>query len=263
MTKFDACHDITAKWEGGWSDHKADPGGKTNWGITQATLSAHLGRPATGDEIRSLTKERAKAIYAAEYWDRVGGDALPPGVDLCVYDFGVNSGPGRAVKSLQAALGVKADGWVGDETRTAAWDANRADLINRLCDRRLAFLRGLGTYNTFGRGWENRVRDIRKQATQMAVGAKPTSAIVPVPNGGTAKAEPAPPVEKTVSTEQKIGGAAAATGGAVVVLGPVAGFWRDNKDVLADPMFLGVAGVLVVVIVILLLRKPKSVEAQS
>jgi lysozyme family protein len=101
---------VTAKWEGGWSDHKADPGGKTNWGITQATLSQYLGRPATATEILALTKAEAQIIYQKPYWDRMLGDSLPPGIDPCVFDFGVNSGPSRAVKSLQAALGVKADG---------------------------------------------------------------------------------------------------------------------------------------------------------
>lgn len=263
--KFEACHEITAKWEGGWSDHPSDPGGKTNWGITQATLSAYLGRPASTAEIRTLSKAQAKLIYASQYWDNVGGDVLPAGVDLCVYDFGVNSGPSRAVRSLQAALGVKADGWVGEITLDALRKADTLKLIEALCDRRLSFLKALPTWSTFGKGWGNRVADIRERALRMAGASVPAAKPIPldVPAGGTAKAVPPPPVEKTVSTEQKVGGA---TAGVVVVttaLGPVAGFWRDNKDVLADPMFLGVAGVLVAVIVFMLFRKPASVEQQA
>ena len=81
--KFDVCHEITAKWEGGWSDHPADPGGKTMYGITQATLSNWLGRPASAAEIRNLSRAEAKTIYRDRYWKRVGGDTLPPGIDLC------------------------------------------------------------------------------------------------------------------------------------------------------------------------------------
>lgn len=258
--KFDLCHVITAKWEGGWSDHAADPGGKTMYGITQATLSAYYGRPASVAEIRGLSKDTAKAIYRSEYWDRVAGDVLPAGVDLCVYDFGVNSGPSRALKSLQAALGVKADGWVGELTMTAIRKADARKLVNTLCERRLAFLRGLPTFGNFGKGWTNRVNDIRARALKMVAGGNPVALPAPaiVPPGSNAKAEPAAVEQKTVSPEQKIGGTA---GAVALVLGPVAAFWRDNKDVLADPLFLGVAGTLAVVVVILILRKPKAVEA--
>lgn len=268
-SKFERCHEITAKWEGGWSDHSRDPGGKTNWGVTQATLSKYLGRAATVTEIRELTKAKAEVIYKEMFWAPVGGEDLPPGVDLCVYDFGVNSGPLRGVKSLQTALGVKADGWVGVETLKAVALADRRELINTLCDRRLAFMKacrdadGRPLWPTFGKGWSNRVADIRRRALAMAAGAAPPRTEVKVPDGGTAKALPAPPVEQTVSTEQKVGGAAAAASGAAVVLGPVAGFWRDNKDVLSDPTFLAVAAVLVAVVVILLLRKAKPVEAEG
>lgn len=262
LDKFDACHAITAKWEGGWSDHPADPGGKTMYGITQATLSAYLGRPATNAEIRALSKAQATAIYRERYWKRVGGDQLPSGVDLCVYDFGVNSGPDRAVKSLQTALGVKADGWVGELTLSAIRDRNPRDIINALCDRRLAFLKALPTWNSFGKGWANRVADVRKRAMAMAAGATQPEMGPVVPEGGTPKAVPAPPVEKTVSTEQKVG-AAGATGAVILVLTQAAGFWRDNKDVMTDPLFLGVAGVLAAVTLFMLFRKSKTVEEQA
>lgn len=261
--KFVACNAITAKWEGGWSDHPADPGGKTMYGITQATLSAYLGRPATVAEIRTLSKAQATAIYRDRYWKRVGGDQLPPGVDLCVYDFGVNSGPERAVKSLQAALGVKADGWVGDLTVAALRSANPRELINTLCDRRLAFLKALPTWDNFGRGWANRVADVRKRAMAMASGATQPEMGSIIPPEGTPKAIPAPLAEKTVSTEQKVGGAAAGTAVVVTTLGPLAGFWRDNKDVLTDPFFVIVALILTAVIVFMLFRKPRAVEEQA
>ncbi len=268
LDKFEACHAITAKWEGGWSDHPADPGGKTMYGITQATLSDWLGRPATAAEIRSLTKQQAQTIYRDRYWKPVSGDALPMGVDLCVYDFGVNSGPSRAVKSLQAVLGVKADGWVGELTLTALRDRSPRDLINALCDRRLEFMKAIRDkegkllWATFGKGWRNRVSDVRAKALAMAE-RQPAPPSIPAPADGTPKAIPAPPAEKTVSTEQKVGGAAVGTSAVILVLGPLAGFWRDNKDVLSDPTFLAVGGVLAVVTLFMLFRKPKTIEEQA
>lgn len=263
MNKFEACHEITAKWEGGLSNHPNDPGGLTMLGVTQATLSAYLGRPASAAEVKNLSPATARAIYQKNYWDRVAGDVLPVGVDLCVYDWGVNSGPARSVKALQAILGVKADGWVGQITLDAIRSRTPRELIDLLCDRRMAFLKALPTFGTFGKGWTNRVSDIRKRAYAMAAhGVQPEMGPV-VPAGGTAKATPPEPVEKTVSTEQKVGGAAAGAVAVTTALGPVAGFWRDNKDILTEPAFLAVAAVLAAVVIFLLLRKPKPVESQS
>ena len=44
------------------------------------------------------------------------GDDLPNGLDLCVFDFGVNAGPGRAAKYLQTMIGTVADGGIGPNT---------------------------------------------------------------------------------------------------------------------------------------------------
>lgn len=262
-SKFEACHDITAKWEGGWSDHPDDPGGKTMYGITQATLSEWLGRPATAAEIRSLTKDQALAIYRDRYWKRIAGDSLPAGVDLCIYDFGVNSGQDRSVRSLQATLGVKADGWVGELTLSALRLRDADKLINDLCDRRLAFLQTLKTWKKFGKGWANRVADIRRRALAMASGTTQPQPNLRDIRFESAKAVPPAPTEKTVSADQAIGAVAGVAGTATVALGPLAGFWRDNKDVLTDPSFLVVAGLLTVVVAVLLLRRPKSVEAAA
>lgn len=256
--KFDRCHAVTAVWEGGWSDNKKDRGGKTMYGITQATLSAWLGRPASVAEIRGLTKQTALAIYRKNYWDRVSGDELPAGIDLVVYDWGVNSGPKRAVVALQSILGVEPDGWVGDKTLRALKLCNVAEVIQSMHERRMAFLKGLGKeqWAEFGKGWTNRVNDIRKKAFAMAE-RRPAPPAPPsvVAEEGTAKAVPPTPKEQTVSTEQKVGGA-------VLILGPIAAFWRDNKDVLTDPTFLAVLALLAAVAAFLLFRRAKSAEEQ-
>ena len=256
MDRFEECHAITARWEGGWSDHPRDPGGKTMYGITQATLSAYRGRPASADEIRKLTKAEAKQIYAANYWRRVGADQLPPGVDLCVYDFGVNSGPSRAIKSLQAALDLKPDAWVGAITLAAANQANRHALIDQLCDRRLAFLKSLETWGTFGKGWGNRVADVRRQAKKMADGALTDPAPSSAPIEAPAKAIPPARKTRAVSQEQIVGGVIG-SGGVLTTLGA---FWRDNRDLFTDPAFLLAGAALAGVAIYLLFRRPPTVE---
>jgi lysozyme family protein len=164
VDRFAACLTEVLKHEGGYADHPADPGGATNMGITHTTLAAWRGKPVTRQDVRALTRDEAAAIYRARYWDVIRGDDLPRGVDLCVFDFAVNSGPARAARSLQAALGVEMDGTIGPLTLAAAAKREPRALISDLCARRLAFLRSLSTYSVFGRGWERRVSEIEAAA---------------------------------------------------------------------------------------------------
>ena len=91
--------EMVLKHEGGFVDHPEDPGGATNKGITHRTYSEFLGRPLEDvDELKSIPDEHVEMIYKQGYWDKVKGDDLPGGVDFCTFDWGVNSGPGRAAK---------------------------------------------------------------------------------------------------------------------------------------------------------------------
>jgi len=159
---------LVLKHEGGYVDHPADPGGATNRGITLATLSTWRGRPVTKAEVKALTETEAAAIYRANYWNVVKGDDLPRGVDLAVFDFAVNSGPARAAKHLQALVGVDADGVIGPKTLAAIRSTKPSDLIRKLTRSRLAFLSGLPTWPTFGKGWRARVLGVEKEALAMA-----------------------------------------------------------------------------------------------
>lgn len=167
-SRFDASLEHVLRHEGGWSDHPRDPGGATMRGITLRTFSDWRGREVSKEALRAISAEEVAAIYRARYWDAVQGDRLPPGVDLAVFDFAVNSGPGRAARTLQAALGVTMDGAIGPVTLAALASRDRAALVRDLCARRRAFLRGLGTYDTFGRGWERRVSEIEAAALEAA-----------------------------------------------------------------------------------------------
>lgn len=162
--RFLVCLEEVLKSEGGYVDHPADPGGATNLGITLATLSEWRGRTVSKADVKALTVAEAGEIYRAKYWRAVRADELPAGLDLALFDCGVNSGPGRAVKLLQAALGVAQDGLLGPRTLAAVRSAKAADLVNGHCDARLAFLRGLATWPVFGKGWAARVERVRKAA---------------------------------------------------------------------------------------------------
>ncbi len=167
--RFGVCLAHVLRHEGGYVDHARDPGGATNMGITIGTLSDWLGRPATKAEVRALPKDIAAAIYHKRYWLPVRGDALGPGLDLAVFDYAVNSGPGRAVRTLQAALGVQMDGAMGPVTLAALAGRDRVALVQDICDRRMAFLRSLDTFDTFGRGWSRRVAEVEDAALAVLV----------------------------------------------------------------------------------------------
>ena len=96
--------------EGGYVDHPADPGGATNKGITIQTLAQWRGHAVTKDDVRNLSIKEAGEMYHARYWQAVHADDLPAGLDLAMFDYAVNSGPARAIKTLQQALGLTPDG---------------------------------------------------------------------------------------------------------------------------------------------------------
>ncbi len=168
-SRFQACLAEVLRHEGGYADHPSDPGGATNMGITIGTLSDWIGRPASKQDVRDLTQADAAGIYRAKYWQPIRGDALPPGVDLAVFDLAVNSGVGRAVKMLQGVLGVAQDGTIGPVTLAAVAKApGQATVIIDLCAARMRFLRSLKTWPTFGKGWTRRVEEVEAAAMKAA-----------------------------------------------------------------------------------------------
>jgi lysozyme family protein len=112
-----------------------------------------------------MRKPIAEFIYRLKYWNPLACDQLPAGVDYCVFDYGVNSGISRSAMALQKIVGTSVDGEIGPLTIAAAAKADPASLVAKICDQRLAFLQGLGTWPTFRGGWTS--QGMRKQVTAM------------------------------------------------------------------------------------------------
>lgn len=166
LSSYDRSLALVLKHEGGFSNHKSDPGGATMRGVTQRVYDAwRRSREAQRRSVIHITPEEISLIYKGQYWDHIRADELPPGLDYAVFDYAVNSGPSRAVKDLQRILNVPADGRIGVVTLGAARDADVAKTINKLCDRRLGFMRALKKlWPVFGRGWTRRVTGVRAEA---------------------------------------------------------------------------------------------------
>ena len=142
--------------EGGYSDHAADPGGKTMFGITEAVAR----RVGYRGDMRELPIELAKRIYREDYWEEVRADELPPEVRYIMFDAAVNSGPRQAVVWLQQALGVYVDGVLGPITVARANQVDPEHLRRSCLAQRLRFMTNLNTWPSFGRGWARRICDL-------------------------------------------------------------------------------------------------------
>lgn len=147
--------------EGGYANHPKDPGGATMKGITQRVYDDYRrvkGLPLI--HVRYVSPEELAEIYKKQYWRLVRGDDLPAGLDYAVFDFAVNSGVSRAVRYLQRLVGVDDDGIIGNGTLGAVFNfvkTNEELAILLYCANRLAFLKSLKTFPTFGKGWTRRV----------------------------------------------------------------------------------------------------------
>lgn len=151
------CLQKVLEYEGGYVNHPRDPGGETNYGVTVKVARAH---GYTGP-MRSIPMSVVREIYRKGYWNTVMGDRLAVGVDLAVFDFGVNSGPARAMRYLKSAAG-------GSNIQT----------IRNLCAARLGFVRALGTFATFGKGWTRRIVDVEATGIKMALSTANSPAVV-------------------------------------------------------------------------------------
>lgn len=171
---FDRSLQLVLVHEGGFANHPKDPGGATMKGVTLETFRRNFGSDKTVNDLRNISQEQLAHVYRSGYWDKCKCDQLPSGVDYTVFDLAVNSGPGRAAKFLQSAVGAPQDGAIGPNTLGKVNPQEQPSIINSICDQRLAFLQGLQTFSTFGVGWTKRVASVRQKALDMVSGAPNT-----------------------------------------------------------------------------------------
>ncbi|QPC44021.1 glycoside hydrolase family 108 protein [Kaustia mangrovi] len=160
-TNFDRSLELTLAWEGGAVHHPKDPGGRTNRGVTQRTYDRYRrDRNRPRKDVFQIAPAEVADIYRSMYWNLVKGDQLPAGADYAVFDYAVNSGPGRAARALQKIVGARVDGIIGPETVDLTREAYARDpvaLVEAICEERYRFVRSLKTWKTFGRGWKRRI----------------------------------------------------------------------------------------------------------
>jgi lysozyme family protein len=171
---FESSLVLVLKSEGGFTTDTNDNGnklpdgraGSTNLGVTQANWEAFVGHPVTWDNMKALTAETVAPFYKRKYWDVAHCDELPQGLDYLVFDFAVNAGVGRSIKTLQTAIGVTADGALGPLSLSAINNLDPKLLIERFTDAKEKFYKALNN-PTYEKGWLARVATVEKSALSM------------------------------------------------------------------------------------------------
>lgn len=168
MSRYRDCLPFVLRWEGGYVNDPADPGGATNKGVTQAVYDAwRAGKKLPKQSVRLLTSTEVEAIYEARYWNACKCGGLPAPVDLVVFDSAVNCGVDRACRWLQRALGVAEDGDIGPRTLAAVKEYPALKLAAQVAGLRGQHYLSISEKNPklgkFLNGWNNRLGALREE----------------------------------------------------------------------------------------------------
>lgn len=147
------------KWllqdEGGYSNDKDDSGGATNLGITIGDYRKYINKNATPSDVKTLTVAQAEGIYKSKYWDALGCDDLPSGVDNAAFNYGVLAGIGRPRNDLKKFKDI----------------TDPVKLIDAICDEMKAFLTSISQpgnkNNKYRKGWLARTERLRSRSKSL------------------------------------------------------------------------------------------------
>ena len=170
MSDFDTCIEKVLRHEGGYVNDKNDLGGETNLGVTKKTYTQWcMEQDLLVKDMKDLTVDDVKPIYKRLFWERMMCDDLPVGLRYFVFDFGINSGTGRAVKFLQKLAGSVEDGAMGPKTLEAVKQQDAVHMVDDIFEMRQEFYESLDSFEHFGRGWTKRNNEVHKDSLRMIV----------------------------------------------------------------------------------------------
>lgn len=172
MANFDLYFEMLIKHEGGWVNNPSDPGGETNWGITDKLDGKTDGMvDVDGDKkpdvsVKNLRKDQAKLIYKRLFWDTLKADEIKSqSVAEILFDFAVNSGVGVAARAIQKIVGAAQDGNIGPKTLAEINKKDAKQLFEEIKTFRKQFYARIIANNpklkTFEKGWNNRINSFK------------------------------------------------------------------------------------------------------
>ena len=196
LTNFPACYKLTRQNEGGNSDDPADRGGKTSRGITKAAYDKYrlaVGLPKR--DVYLMTEDEALDIYRTGYWDPIGGNSLPIGVDYAGYDWCVNSGQKPVIPVLKST---------GNMTPAAR--------VKAICAKRTSFVNAIKDFAKFRKGVLARVARVEVDGVKMTLPAAAPTLMKANASVASQKADSAATKAKSVAIPTSVGAGGGASG---------------------------------------------------
>lgn len=169
MSRFDDCLAFVLRMEGGYSNDPVDPGGATNYGITQRTYSAWLRAGRRPDaSVRDIARGDVDRIYHEQYWTPLQDDTFGAPLDLILFDTAVNHGVQRAIKILQDGLALPITGVLDSVTLNSAKLDNAARIGTDVLTARANFyteiIANAPSQAKYANGWANRLEAVTKES---------------------------------------------------------------------------------------------------
>jgi lysozyme family protein len=165
--KFKTALQFTLRWEGGYVNHPADPGGATNKGITQAVYDRWRERQGkTKRSVLFITDDEVEQIYIQDYWIPSKAAIMVLPLAVVHFDTAVNFGVRGAIMFLQEAINAPPiDGIWGPITEKQFQKNNTKDTAFRIIEGRISYryqrVRQNPSQRVFLQGWLNRDNDLK------------------------------------------------------------------------------------------------------
>lgn len=169
LSNFQKSLNFALQSEGLYVDNPADPGGATMKGITLDNYrifkkNSHL----TANDLKNISDADVHDIYLSNFWNPARCSDLPSGIDYCVFDFAINAGVGRSIKTIQKCVGADIDGVLGSITIGLIGQADPVMLINQFSNEKEAYYQNIVAnkpgLSVFLKGWFNRIDQVKQRA---------------------------------------------------------------------------------------------------
>jgi len=161
---------FTLAWEGGFVNDPRDLGGATNKGITQRTYNSYrIKNRLPTKSVQLIVDSEVHEIYHEMYWKPCQAELMELPLAIVQFDTAVLFGVGGAIKFLQEALEITADGIFGPQTKEVMEANNNIQTARTIIERRIAFhnrrVQQNSSQRRFLQGWLNRVNQVSPKKT--------------------------------------------------------------------------------------------------
>ena len=136
---FETALSFTLYFEGGFSNHPADKGGRTYKGILQTEYNTYRrqgGLPPL--DVTQMSDSELMEIYQG-YWDNSRSATMHPALAVVMFDTAINFGINNSVTFLQQALGLPQTGIFDAKTKEALANGNNRNTALQMINERIIY----------------------------------------------------------------------------------------------------------------------------